>query len=278
MATAAEKRAWLRDNTTEDIPDRGRIRPDLDKLYDDAHPLNPGDWDVEDGGDDLATAMDTEPDVPMEPEGRPATPRAARQARRARPRTGRLLGKLLGDDGKTKAKAGAKRKVPRISLENFTARAYSTLGRMVRPISPATGNCLQAQAAMAGVLLEDVAQGTIIDRFLQGPARAEDKLDKGFALVAPPLLVFAIEANQAAVQAGAKTPQQGMVRHAMLMPVLRESLRIGLEVSEGFADQIKARLEREQEFDGQIDELISLIVGQVTAEAEEVPDPEMAGV
>jgi hypothetical protein len=278
MATVTEMRAWLRENTGEDIPARGRLDARWIQMYEAANGDGPGDpdWDLGDDADGMADPDDLEPSVPREPERAPRTARSARAARRAEPvgaKTSRLLGSLRGQQAK--GKTGAKKKAkPRISLENFTARAWSTLGRMVAPISPATGNCLQAQAAMAGVLLEDVAQGTIVDRLLQGPARAEDKLDKVAALTLPPLVVFAIEQNQAAVQAGAKSPQQGMMRHAMLMPVLRESLRIGLEVSEQYADQIKARLEREQRFGAEIDQLIALIFGQAEATAEDVPEPE----
>jgi hypothetical protein len=277
MATVTEVRAWLREEG-HDVPARGRLDPAWQKIYDDAHP--DGDWDApDDPGGDFAEPADPPP-PPASPERPPRTPKSDRAARRAQPvgqRTGRLLGALRGDS-KTTGKARPKPK-PRISLENFTARAWSALGRMMKPISPATGTCLQAQAAMAGVLLEDVARGTIVDRLLQGPARMEDKLDKGFALLGPPVIVFAMEMNHAAVTSGARTPKEGMMREAMLTPVLREALRTGLEVSEAYADQIKARLEREQRFDEQVDELIALIFGQATAEAQaEQPEQEMAGV
>jgi hypothetical protein len=285
MATVTEMRAWLRANTGEEVPARGRLDARLIRMYEDVNgsgeaadiPDDP-DWDLGEAGDGMASADDLEPSVPMQPERRPRTRRTVKADQRAQPlgqRTGRLFQSLRGDQAKGKP-AAKKKTRQRISLESFTARAYSTLGRMVRTMSPATGNCLQGQAAMAGVLLEDMAAGTIVDRLLQGPARAEDKLDKGFALVAPPLLVFAIEQNQAQVAAGVKSPQAGMLRHAMLMPVLRESLRIGLEVSEAHADQIKARLERETRFDQQIDELVGLIFGQVTAEADDEPEMAMA--
>jgi hypothetical protein len=278
MATVTEMRAWLRENTGEDIPARGRLDARWIQMYEAANGTDPGDadWDLGDDGDGIDGPDDLEPSVPLEPERAPRTARSARASRRAEPvgaKTSRLLGSLRGQQGAKKTGARKKAK-PRISLENFTARAWSTFGRMVYPISPATGNCLQAQAAMAGVLLEDVAQGTIVDRLLQGPARAEDKLDKVAALALPPLVVFAIEQNQAAVAAGAKTPQAGMIRHAMLMPVLRESLRIGLEVSESYSEQIKARLEREQRFGAEIDTLIALIFGQAEATAEDVPEQE----
>jgi hypothetical protein len=144
---------------------------------------------------------------------------------------------------------------------------------MCAVVSVPMSNCIQAQAAMAGVIMEDVAQGTIVDRLLQPAARAEDKLDKVFALVAPPLIVLGLE------QSAQLPPQQAMVRQAFLMPILRESLRIGLEVSESYADQMRARLEQDAKWDAQIDDLIRLIFMQPTATAEDVaaPEPEMAG-
>ena len=283
MATNAEKRAWLREQGHEP-PARGPLPPHLATLAEEAlappDDLSDLDWDLGDEPEGVADPDDLEPSVPMQPERAPRSPRAAKAERRAQPvgqRTGRLLGSLKGAArGKPGPKPGARKKAPpRTSLEKFTTRAYTSLGRMLGALSPATGNCLQAQAAMAGVILEDTVRGTVVDRILQPAARAEDKLDKIGALVLPPVVVFAMEQNRTAVAMGVKTPAAGMMREAMLMPVLRESLRIGLEVSEAYADQIKARLEKNAETEGEIDKLIALIFGQATATAE--PEPEMAG-
>jgi hypothetical protein len=277
MATLADKRAWLREYTAEDIPARGRLRPDLEAMYDDAHPDTPdaadGDWDL--GGDEteVADPEDLEPSVPMQPERAPRTARAARSERRAQPpaaRASRVVSSLLGGkQGKPAAKG--KKTPPRIGLEKFVTRGYSTLGRMVAPLSQPMSRCLQAQAAMAGVIFEDMARGTMADRLLQPVARAEDRLDKGFALAAPPLIVLAIEQTQVAVNAGRIDQQQAMVRMAFLQPILRESLRIGLEVSESYADQMKARIEQDAKWDAQVDDLIGMIFEMPAAE------PEMAG-
>jgi hypothetical protein len=271
VASIAEKRAWLRDNTTEDIPARGVLRPDLLALYDRAHPEGqhsvfaadpaPDDdpWDILPGAldADFIDAADLEPAVPLEQERAPRTQRAARAERRAATppaaRAGRLAGRLLGGGDKSKPGPKGKRPAPRMSLEKFTSRMYSSIGRMCAVISQPMSNCIQAQASMAGVIMEDVARGTIVDRLLQPAARAEDKLDKVFALVAPPLIVLGIE------QAAALPPQQAMMRQAFLMPILRESLRVGLEVSEQYADRLTARVKEDQARDAQIDDLIGLI-------------------
>jgi hypothetical protein len=288
MATLADKRAWLRLNTSEEVPSRGRLRPDLEAMYDNAHPDDePADdgWDsardyeiadaagrFEEWADNL-DPEDLEPSVPMQPERPPRTARSARAARRAEPvgaRTSRLVATVIG--GKDKGKPGPKKKpAPRIGLEKFISRGYSTLGRMVKPLSGPMGNCLQAQAAFAGVVFEDMARGTVMDRLLQPAAKAEDKLDKGFALIAPPLIVLAIEQTQVAVNAGRLEPQQAMVRMAFLQPILRESLRIGLEVSESYAEQMKARIEQDARWDAEVDGLISMIFEMPA------PEPAMAG-
>lgn len=266
MATVTEMRAWLR-SQGEDVPERGRLRPDLIARYDAAHDDG---WDQPGGSDDeLAMAGEVEPDVPLEPERQPRTPRTARKARPPAERATGLLGKLFKDPGKGKQAGPRKRPPPRISLEKFTSRGYAALGRMVRPLSVPMSNCLQAQAAMAGVLLEDIVAGTMMDRVLQPVARAEDKIDKGIALVAPPILVLAVE------QSFALPPREQMMRQAFLMPMLRETLRIGMEVSEQYADQIRARLEQDARWDKEIDDLIALIFAQ--PQAETVPDEEMAG-
>lgn len=272
MATITEKRAWLRDNGHQ-VPERGRLRPDLHAIYDQAHqPAADPDWDIgpDDFADDFADPGEREPDVPMQPERSPRTPRAARRAQPAAERAQGFIGRLFapkpGKDGKAKPR---KKAPPRIGLEEFTSRAYSGLGRMVRPLSVPMSNCLQAQAAMAGVLLEDIVAGTLLDRALQPIARAEDKIDKGIALIAPPVLVLAIE------QTFQLPPGEQAMRQAVLMPVLRETLRIGMKVSEQYTDQIRARIEQEARWDAEIDELIALIFGQPQAEV--VPEPEMAG-
>jgi len=275
-------RAWLRANTSEDIPARGRLQPRLIQMYEDANgttTADDDDWDLPaTGDDDTAFPDELEPSVPMQPERPPRTPRTQRAehraAQRAQPvtqRTSRWLGKLMGDDTKTKAKAKGK-KIPRTSLEKLVTRGYTELGKMLAPLSRPMSNCLQAQAAFAGVVLEDTFRDTIIDRALQPMARAEDKLGKVFALTVPPLAVLAIEQTHLAVNVGRLTAEQGMVRLAFIQPVLRESLRKGLEVSEQYADQIRVRLEQDAKWDEEVDKLLALIFEQPAPQ----PEPEMA--
>jgi hypothetical protein len=266
MATVAEKRAWLRDHG-HDVPARGRLGPELELEWERGQ--IDAEWDA--FGDDepeLADPDDLEPSVPMQPERPPRTARASRAQTRSDTRTRRrqsFVDRLAGGSG-AKGKTGSKKKVPRMSVEKFTSRIYSNLGRMVAPLSQPLSNCLQAQATFAGVVLEDIIQGTIVDRALQPMARAEDKLGKGFALFTPPLCVLAIEHSMTL------PADQMMMRQAFIMPVLREALRVGLEVSEEMADQLQARVEANARSEAEVDKLIALIFGQRQA----APEPEMA--
>lgn len=241
MATADEMREWLAGNGY-DPPERGRLRQELKDAYAAAH----------DGGQvpddpDTGTAAEETPAAPAA-ETRPQRPRG-----RARSKTtagGVISGLITGKKktaGGTRAKAKARH--PRIGLDKFISRLYTRTGQMVSGVSPATGRCLQAQAAMAGVMLEDVARDTIADRMLQPLARAEDKLDKVFALAAPPVLVLMLEAGD---------PENELRRH-MLMGMLRESLLISMDVTEQYSDQIARNMQRSAENEAQIDQLLTFI-------------------
>ena len=271
MATVTEMREWLRANG-HDVPDRGRLNPTYVAAYEAAQ----GDDDMPPVGitDDepfVPAADELEPPPPpMKEETRPRTARQSRQDTRqsARARRGGLIGRLIDPPADTKAKGRGKKAAghARVSWEKLITGMYTRAGQMVQSVAPATGRCLQAQAAMAGVMLEDVARGSVVDRMLQPAARAEAKLDRVFALAAPPLLVLALETTD---------PDDAM-RRAMLTGLLRESLSISIEVTDSYADRIREQLERHAETEAKVDELISLIFGIPQAQAEDA-DPAMAG-
>ena len=269
-ADAATIRQWLNDNGRPQS-EHGRISKDDRDFYNAVHSgpdlVTPPD-DVDAGVSDADfSADDTEPDTPMTEEAQPRSGRRARTPRQARAKAG--IRNLLTD--KTKPKSGRARKAPpRVSLEKFVTRSWTMLGRMSASVSQPLGNCLQAQAPMAGVILEDIARNTVADRFLQPVARAEDRLDKVFALVAPPVLVLGIDMSSGL------PPAEAAARQAILVPMLRESLRVSLEVTEAYAEQITERLAQNLKYDEQVDKLIAAIFGQATAEAEE-PEPATMG-
>jgi hypothetical protein len=254
MTTTDEKREWLTKHGYE-VPGRGRLSKTLQDIYDLEHPGEAADPD--DAGvnaDDFAADEET---TPVVPETRPRRPQASRTRGR---KAGGILGSLLG--GKTasgKPKAGKKH--PRVPLDKMMSRIYTRGGQMLSAFAPATGRCLQAQSAMAGVILEDITRDTVADRIFQPMARIEDKLDKTFALVAPPVLVFALET----------TDPDNARRQVMLTGLLRESLLISMDVTAAYAGRVAEQAARTQENEAAVDKLLEFIF------TVPVPEPEMAG-
>jgi hypothetical protein len=261
MATVAEQRAWLNANGHE-VGNRGRITADQKALYDQAH--EDPDWDLG-GGDDVAGTDDLEPSVPLQPEKPPRTARSDRKARRAKP-----IGERLFGQPKTPGKAKPKHK--RVSVDHLIGRVWEGVARFAAPMSLPMSRCLQVQSPVAGLIIEDLVAGTVADRVLQPLARAEEKAEKVIALVGPPLIVLAIEQSQLL------PPEQMLIRQALLMPMLKESLRIWIQVAGPKVEEAARREEEYQEkFGRTIDEMIALFFGAgATTQAETVPEPEMA--
>ncbi len=263
MATVTEMRAALR-AAGEDVPERGRLNADMIARYDQIIAEAEADWDLTGEGDDAVIDPDElEPSVPREPERPPRTARSARSARRARPVGERLFGKREPKAGK------AKPKHRRISVDHLVSRGWEAIARIAQPLSLPVSRCLQVQSPVAGMILEEIVAGTIVDRALQPIARAEEKAEKALALIAPPILVLAIEQSQTL------PPQQMMVRQAFLMPMLKESLRVWLQVAGPKVEEAaRKEAEYQEKFGRTIDEMIALFFGQPeTVQAE----PEMAG-
>ena len=267
MASTAEMRAWLRDEG-HDVPDRGRLSPALIQLFEDGQD-NAVDIDLPDADViDIGLPDEPEPERTVDPEVRPSRTRAKQSAST---RSQSFLSRMLaGDD---KGKPGTKkpaRKQGRVSLEKLVTRGYQMAGRILTPISPAASMCLRVQAPMAGVMLNDIATGTVMDRILQPAARAEQKLDVVFALTVPPLACMGLE-----MTGGMEPTPDVLFRRGILQQMLRESLRTGLELSEKYGEQIAASVQREAKYDSEVDSRISVIFGIVPATTEQ-PEPEMA--
>src|SRR5215831_8022525 len=273
-ATVTEMRKWLQANTDEEVPDRGRLRPELVELFNDAHAAEEWDADTEPAGDligaDIAGAETEAAPAEVRPEVRPSR-------KRATGRTGGgasgVLGRLIaGDTSKKPAPKRGAKAPPRVSLEKFTGRLYSMAGRLLAPVSPAAATCVAVQAPIAGVLLDEIVVGTVADRMLQPLARAEEKLDVAFALIAPPVACMAIEMAQPVEQ----TPEV-MFRTAVAYQMLREGLRTGLEVSGKYAERVAEARARQLESDAKVDELIALIFQPRPSPEEMAAAAEMAG-
>jgi len=270
MATVAEKRAWLIDNGY-DVPERGKLRPDLEDAWTAGH----GDeWPSD---EDLDQVLAGEPEPVVRPEVAPSRKRTRRTTSERRDS---LVSRLVFGEGRKKQAPtrSRTRKVvhERVSLEKFTGRMYGLAGKIFQPISPAAARCIDMQGPMAGVLLEDTLKNTMADRILQPLARAEDKLDVAFALMAPPVACAGIEIIDAQLAQGVPEAHlPGLLfRRGVTMQILREGLRTGLEITEKFADEIAARAQRRAESEEKVDELIALIFPPVQAQV--IPEPEMA--
>jgi len=255
MTDAATIRQWLNDNGRPQ-PSKGRISAEDRKFYAAAHDEAPLTDELE---DESAAGPITDDDFGPDAEAE-APPRRVRTRQPPAARAGRIAGSLFGTGKKAKSR---KKAPPRVSLEKFVSRGWTMAGRMAMAVSQPMGRCLQAQAPMAGIILEDIATNTVADRLLQPLARAEDKLDRIFALAAPPLLVLAIDMSSGL------PPKEAAARQAILVPMLRESLRVSMEVSEAYAEAITQRLEQNMKYDAQIDQLLAAIFPQPEAQAED---------
>lgn len=135
-------------------------------------------------------------------------------------------------------------KLPRTALDKFLGRGWQFLAQVVNPINPCVGRVLDAQAPVAGMILEDVVKGTIVDTVLQPIARWEDKGEQVFALVGAPMLVAALTSK----------PHMAPV----LIPMLKESLRLWIDIA---GPKLELREKQESDFQEKygkrIDEMIS---------------------
>ena len=128
-----------------------------------------------------------------------------------------------------------------MSIENIVSGGWglAALALMRSPDSVPVGRVLQMQAPVAGILVEDVAKGTIVDKILQPFARTGEDGERALALAGPPLLVAI------------------MTRQPELYPVLRPVLKVAmmswLEVAEPAMKKAQKRAEKLTEQYGDID-------------------------
>lgn len=137
----------------------------------------------------------------------------------------------------------------RVSIENVVSGAWGIasmfLGRHERALPVA--RMLNMQAPVAGLIVEDIAKDTIVDRVLQPFARAGKHGEQVAALIGPPMLVAAITANPAL--------------YPVLAPVLRMTLMSWMEISAPVMKKARERAEKlAGEFGGaDIDAMIALL-------------------
>lgn len=253
----AEARAILREHG-EEPPKRGKLtdewRTKAESLRMD-HLLEGDDYDGGVSAEDFSGESVTEA---AEPPPLPAEQKPRRVKRARKPLRERIAASTA---------AKPKRKHPRVSVAPLVSEFWGLLGGMAVQVDRPLGTCLQLQAPVAGVVLEDVVKGTIVDRGLQPLARAEDKAKKVAALVMPPLCVAGLEMAQ-------RLPDdQRKQREAILYPVLIQSLILSERVAGEYAEQIMEQVQRDGPARERAENTARLIFGEAPqpADRETVP-------
>jgi hypothetical protein len=98
---------------------------------------------------------------------------------------------------------------------------------------------LDLQAPVAGIIVDDMARGTIADKILQPLARMGEKGEKLFALAGPPMLV------------GMMTAQPQLF--PVLKPMLKMSMMSWMQISKPAMEKVQKRMETFAEDFGDID-------------------------
>lgn len=271
----AAARAVLRAHD-EQPPTRGRLAPewhakathyaDQDAGAGDyAEGTSPGDFgpdpvdDPEPGGAAGESPLDLEAAEPPAPvaERRPERPRAGS----GRSAVARKWAAKFRADADRAARHGGGRPHKRISLEPLISSMWAGMGGLAGQVDPPLGRVLVMQAPVSGLILEDVVKGTAADRVLQPIARAGAKGEKVLALVAPPMIVAALEASAALPE------RQQAARQAILLPLLERSLVLWSRIAGDNVEKMAQRLAEEGPAREQARELIGMIWPQVPAPA-----------
>lgn len=247
MAANSDIRDWLREQG-KTIGDKGRLKAEDIAAYEAAHPgEGPGEDDYPDAGG-------PESDSAASPEDRP---RAARRSSRSV-----AGGWLSGGRKRSKARAPkARRTFPRVSLDRLIEHAWSDLAWAAGGLPPLQ-RMLEAQAPMAGMVLEDVIRDSAVDRALQPAARLEDKLDKAYGLIAPNLYVLLVLAS-------APAPNEPMsVAHKAAIMGLRHSLLVMARTGEASLEVIEKRGRDNARREADVDKFMRYLFGMPEPESE----------
>lgn len=206
-----------------------------------------------------------------EPAERPA--RAETRPRQVKAATG-WRSRIWGQP-KPGPKSGgkAKAKYPRIPVDRLIERGWDVLARMFQPVNLPVSRVLAFQAPVAGVMLEDVVKGTIVDLVLQPIARAEAKLEVVGALAGPPAIVLALQlpGNQPVNEDG--TPNKaGAIRHQVLMSALEEALMMWDEVTRSRMAEVQQKVQANEARRKEV----QTIIGMIFAPPDDVAQAEAA--
>src|SRR4051812_19172359 len=80
-----------------------------------------------------------------------------------------LVGKKVDDAPKVRSHH------PRRSVDRIIERVWEGMARLVQPVNLPVARVMAVQAPVAGLLLEDIVKGTVVDRVLQPIVRVEEK-------------------------------------------------------------------------------------------------------
>lgn len=254
-AAPADIRKWAKGKGRE-VTQRGPLPAELVTEYEAEHQ----GADLEPGPDDFGPEPAVSEPGPPPPDLTEKAPRPVVTPR------GRGLAAVLDKTSRGprpgKDKPGRARKAhPRVPVDKLISTGWGLLASFARPIPP-TSRLLRLQAPVAGVLLEDVVRGTVVDRLLQPIARGEESGKAMAALLGPPVLVTMISLQPSALP--------------VLLPMLRHSLLIWCEVA---GPKMKLAVAREADFEetyGEtVDDMIELILAAApTNPAEKAEDDE----
>lgn len=197
----------------------------------------------------------------------PGPAREETPPRKVRPAASRLRTRLWGGSG------GARPRRPklrdRVSTEKLVQRGWEFASRVLTPVNLPVARCLDWQAPTAGALLEEAVRDTVVDRFLQPFAKAEDKLEIAGALVGPPVLIFALQLPQnqptrrveVVDDEGRARMQEvpwpaGAMRQQVIMSALVEALDMCVEAQEALPAEVRERQRKRETRRKEMRELI----------------------
>jgi hypothetical protein len=217
MPDLTDVREWARQRGL-DIGDRGRVPKQVLADYEADQAT------ASFNADDIFLAIpdppdpETAPQLPAEPSSE-APPQARRKRRIWERQTSPLQPK----------QPGRAKNVKRVPLEAWGSRAWAGLAYVMGAGATPTSRVLNMQAPVAGIIVDDMIKGTVVDKVLQPLARFGEGAGQAFALAGPPLLVGLLER------------QPGM--YPVLRPVLAEAMTEWVLVAGPAMRKAKARAE-----------------------------------
>jgi hypothetical protein len=269
MATATKVREWA---VSEGLArGRGKLGQSVTDRWDTDHPDDP--YQPAPGRDGFTGNEPDYPDADFDdnfPDSDPLGDTGETPPRRpkSRARSGATKPRWFFNRRGSKKKPGAKKPLPRVSTEDLLGAAWRGAAKLLTPLPPLQ-RTLRMQAPVAGMLLDDIVQGSIVDPLLQPLARLVDQGKTVQALAGPPMFVSAIMVHQMQCAAADPPADPNPLFMAIAVEGLRGSLMAWMDVAGPKFDQA---MEREKQFEekyGQrVDDMIALIFAPPSGDAE----------